>query len=111
MKESDTEGLANHSGSESCGGGGNIAAEALTGVRVGTVLSPEIALNVPGADHLLMSGRHHVAHRSGKRRNGPAGSETRCMRARNPYGSRESLCPASGDCPEVRTVNSKETRP
>ncbi len=33
MKESYDEGLANHIGPESCGGGSNAMAEALTGVR------------------------------------------------------------------------------
>jgi hypothetical protein len=44
MKESYDEGLANHIGSESCGGGSNAMAEALTGVRAGRVLSREILL-------------------------------------------------------------------
>ena len=44
MKESYDEGLANHIGPESCGGGSNAIAEALTGVRAGRVLSREILL-------------------------------------------------------------------
>lgn len=44
MKESYDEGLANHIGPESCGGGSNAMAEALTGVRAGRVLSREILL-------------------------------------------------------------------
>ena len=36
------EGLANHTGSESCGAGGNVGAEALTGVSAGRALSPEM---------------------------------------------------------------------
>ena len=42
MKEPHDEGLASHIGPESCGGGSNAAAEALTGVRAGQVLSREI---------------------------------------------------------------------
>ena len=42
MKESDVEGLATHDGPESCGGVGNGAIEALTGVRTSTVSSCEI---------------------------------------------------------------------
>ena len=42
MKEPYGEGLANHIGSESCGGGSNGTAEALTGVRAGQVLSREM---------------------------------------------------------------------
>ena len=45
MKESYGEGLATHIGSESCGGGSNAMAEALTGVHAGQVLSREILFN------------------------------------------------------------------
>jgi hypothetical protein len=38
MKESYDEGVANHIDPESCGGGSNAMAEALTGVRAGRVL-------------------------------------------------------------------------
>ncbi len=41
MKESYREGLASHSGPESCAGGGNIPGEALTGVHTGQLLSSE----------------------------------------------------------------------
>jgi len=41
MKESYREGLANHSGPESCAGDGNIPGEALTGVHTGQLLSSE----------------------------------------------------------------------
>ena len=42
MKESYGEGVANHSGPESCSGGSDARAEALTGVRAGRVLSREM---------------------------------------------------------------------
>ncbi len=42
MKEPYAEGLANHTGPESCGGGSDARVEALTGVRAGQVLSREI---------------------------------------------------------------------
>ena len=45
MKESYDEGLANHIGPESCGGGSNAMAEALTGVRAGRAVSREILVN------------------------------------------------------------------
>jgi hypothetical protein len=45
MKEPYGEGLANHTGPESCGDGSNVMAEALTGVSVGQVLSREILFN------------------------------------------------------------------
>lgn len=51
MKEPYDEGLASHIGPESCGGGSNAAAEALTGVRAGQVLSREMLL-FQGADEM-----------------------------------------------------------
>jgi RNA-directed DNA polymerase len=44
MKESYGEGVAIHTGPESCSGGSNVTAEALTGVRAGRVVSREILL-------------------------------------------------------------------
>jgi RNA-directed DNA polymerase len=44
MKESYVEGLATHSGPESCGDSREGMAEALTGVRAGRVLSRERSL-------------------------------------------------------------------
>jgi len=49
MKESCAEGLTTHSGPESCGHGREDVLEALTGVRVGRVLSRE-RNKAPGAD-------------------------------------------------------------
>jgi RNA-directed DNA polymerase len=51
MKEPYGEGVASHIGPESCGGGSNAAAEALTGVRAGQVLSREMLL-FQGADEV-----------------------------------------------------------
>jgi hypothetical protein len=48
MKEPYGEGLGCHTDPESCGGGGNAMAEALTGVRMGRVLSRE-SVRVQGA--------------------------------------------------------------
>ena len=45
MKEPYGEGLANHTGPESCGGGSNAMAEALTGECIGQVLSREMLIN------------------------------------------------------------------
>jgi len=49
MKEPYGEGRASHTGPESCGGGSNAMAEALTGVRMGRVLSRE-GVRVQGVD-------------------------------------------------------------
>ncbi len=51
MKEPYDEGLASHIGPESCGGGSNGTAEALTGVGAGQVWSREI-LGFQGADEM-----------------------------------------------------------
>ena len=60
MKVPHVEVLAKHSGPESCGGYGNIAAEALTGESVGGTLSSEnTAFRVPT---LLPDGEGHVSH-------------------------------------------------
>ena len=45
MKEPYGEGLAIHTGPESCGGDSNVMAEALTGVRAGQVWSREMLIN------------------------------------------------------------------
>jgi len=57
MKESYGEGVANHTGPESCVGFPQGGGEALTGVRAGQVLSREILLT-PGC---LRSGRRRKA--------------------------------------------------
>jgi hypothetical protein len=49
MKESYGEDIASHTGPESCVGGRKVAGEALTGVRMGWVLSRE-SIIYPGAD-------------------------------------------------------------
>ena len=75
MKESCSEGLANHTGPESCACSGNTLCEALTGVRAGEVLSSENCL-VPGADVLCLYGRQHSGSRHGETLGGPAESKT-----------------------------------
>jgi hypothetical protein len=67
MKESYGEGVANHTGPESCGYGSNVMAEALTGERAGRVLSREDLLksraltfwdNTEGNTGRVVSARH-----------------------------------------------------
>jgi len=53
----DSKGLANHTGPESCAGAGNRPGEALTGERVGRVLSREIA-QLRSADGVEMPEGH-----------------------------------------------------
>ena len=90
MKVPDSEGLATHTGPESCVATGNGRCEALTGERAGRVLSPEIGLLL-GADALRTRGRPHRRHRFGKVQADPAGSETPGMHRNIVYGTREAL--------------------
>mgnify|MGYP001237910366 CR=1 FL=1 len=59
MEESYGEGIASHTGPESCLYVGNVMLEALTGGNAGRVLSLESGVIVPGADVLLAYGRQH----------------------------------------------------
>jgi hypothetical protein len=95
MQESYVEGLATHSGPESCVVARKGKGEALTGVRAGRVLSR--ATNAPlrkqrahrGADVVGRDGRPYLRRRSGKTPRDPARSETLCMRGNTPHGNRE----------------------
>jgi hypothetical protein len=105
MKESNVESLASYSGPESCGGGGNITAEALTGGSAGVVWSPEIGGNVSSADRLIARGRQHAGKRQGELVSDSAGSETHGMHGHDLRGNRETLPPTLGDCTWVRAPN------
>ena len=85
-----SEGLATHTGPESCVATGNGRREALTGERAGRVLSPEIGLFL-GADALRTRGRLHRKHRFGEVPTDPAGSETPGMHGNIVSGTREAL--------------------
>ena len=94
MEVSYSEGLANHTGSESCAGVRKDVGEALTGVRAGWVLSREIHAPprggiLRGADAVEMSGRQHPRRRCGKTLRNPARSETPGMYASTSCGNRE----------------------
>ena len=88
MKESYGEGLAIHAGPESCADAGNRLREALTGVRIGRVLSRESRI-VRGADAVGESGRQHPAHRYREMCGNPARSEPLCMYGNTSCGNRE----------------------
>src|SRR6202521_4880081 len=75
MQKSYGEGLATHTGPESCGGARESIAEALTGVRAGQVYGRERDF-LRGADAVRRSGRHDSLHRYREMRRGPARSET-----------------------------------
>ena len=88
MKEPDGEGIANHTGPESCAGGRKSVGEALTGESAGRVLSSEI--NETGMPTLSECGEGHT-HGGVKRESpgDPAESETLRMRGSSMHGNRE----------------------
>ena len=88
MKESYGEGLARHTGPESCAGLRKVSGEALTGVHADQPLSCEI--NRSGVPTLLIEAEGNTDH--GVLREpweDPAQSKTLCMRGNSLYGNRE----------------------
>ena len=114
MKESYVEGLAAHSGPESCVAARKGRGEALTGVRAGRVLSRESNLclraDLRGADAVGEGGRPHWAHRYREMRRAPARSETPSMYGNTSRENREIPCPPVADGVAGRVGKSKDTR-
>ncbi len=73
------EGVATHSGPESCVGDPRGRSEALTGVRAGWVGEPRNVLLVRGADAFVASGRQHRGRRYRESFANPARSKSLCM--------------------------------
>lgn len=109
MKVSYVEGLATHSGPESCAGIGNDASEALTGGRVGWVLSRERE-SLWGADPIGEWGRPRQRERYREFPLGPARSETPGMHASTLYGNREIPRLPAKDGRAGRIGKSKDVR-
>ena len=65
MKESYGKGLANSPDPESCVAGREAAIEALTGAQAGRAIERRNH-GLPSADDVLIFGRQHSPHRSGK---------------------------------------------
>jgi RNA-directed DNA polymerase len=108
MKVSCGEGIASHTGPESCGDDRKVVVEALTGERAGRVLSPEILI-VRDADALMSCGRLYRPIRQREDREGPAGSKTPSTHRSISRGSRE--IPGLAPTPVgVRAVNLKRER-
>jgi len=99
MKEPYGEGLASHIGPESCGGGSNGAAEALTEVRAGQVLSREM-LFIPGCRQSGSVGRQHLAYRRRETRR-PCAVEDLSTYGNTLHGNGEILCSPLGEGPEA----------
>lgn len=109
MKESYGEGVATHTGPESCGAACKGDDEALTGVRAGQVFSRE-RHSLRGADAVRRSGRLHPPHRHREMRWDPARSETLCTYGNTSHENREILCPPTVDGAAGRVGKSKDAR-
>ena len=79
MKESYSEGLANHTGLGSYAGIREGAGGTLIEARAGWVWSREMATQNPGADVVMSNGRPHRLQRAPMLQKNPARSKTPCM--------------------------------
>ena len=109
MKESYVEGLATHSGPESCVAVREGSGEALTGVRAGRVFSRE-SCSLRGADAVRRSGRPHPVRRYRETLRDPARSETPCTYGNTSRENREIPCPPAADGAAGRVGKSKDPR-
>ena len=110
MKVPDGEGVANHTGPESCVYIRKDMGEALTGDVRAVLLSRERYGKLRGADAVHKSGRQHRLCRYRERWPDPAWSKTPCTHGSSTRGNREVPRLASGDGPEVRAVNPEGVR-
>src|SRR5215467_10091707 len=116
MKVSYVEDLANHNGPESCGAAREGGVEALTGGRIGRVLSREIHALLRkqqvlwDADAVENVGRQYRVHRHGKVYQDPARSETPCMYASTLLGNREIPRLSAAERTAGRVGKSKDIR-
>jgi hypothetical protein len=116
MEVSYGEGLAIHTGSESCIGTRKDAGEALTGVRTGQPLSREIETPprrrwlLRSADAVEMSGRQNRKRRYRETLLDSARSETLRMYASTLSGNREILCLSVREETPDRIGKSKDAR-
>jgi len=109
MKVPYGEGVAIHTGPESCGDAREVMAEALTGDCVGQVLSRE-RLVLQDADDVNKYGRQHSPLRYRERWTDPAWSETLGMHKSLSHGNREIPQPIPENGTGVRAENPKGTR-
>ena len=105
MRESYGEGLATHTGPESCAA----VREALTGVRAGRVFSRERTL-LRDADAVEEGGRPHPGRRFRKTPGSPARSETPSMSGNTSRENRESPWLPVADGAAGRIGKSKDVR-
>jgi len=109
MKESYGEGLATHTGPESCGATCEGGIEALTGARAGWVWSRETTF-LRDADAVEVSGRLYPLHRYREMRQGPARSETPSTYGNTSHENREVPCSLAEDGTAGRVGKSKDVR-
>jgi hypothetical protein len=110
MQESYGEGVATHTGPESCGGVRKGTGEALTGGGAGRVLSREIHEPLRGADAVEESGRPHRLCRYREAQADPARSETPGMRSITSHGNREIPRSSVAEGAPDRIGKSKDVR-
>ena len=89
MKESDVEDLASHNGPESWGSARKDGVQALTGARVGWVMSREIRSRVPTTSPGAEGNTGRRVNR--ECRTDPARSKTPCMHGTSTRENREIL--------------------
>ena len=109
MKESYGEGLATHTGPESCGAARKGGVEALTGVRAGRVWSRESCF-LRGADAVEGCGRQHPGRRYREAFRDPARSKTPGTHGNTMRGNREIPCLPEMDGSSGRAGKSKDAR-
>ena len=109
MQESYGEGLATHTGLESCGDVRKGGAEASTEARAGQVFSRE-RTSLRGADAVVTSGRPHSGCRYRETFRDPARSETLCTLGNIMRGNREVLELSAGDGTADRVGKPKGVR-
>ena len=109
MQESYGEGLATHTGLESCGDVREGVTEASTEERAGQVFSRERTL-LQGADAVGTGGRPHLVRRYRETCQDPARSETLCTLGNTMRGNREVLELSAGDGPADRVGKPKGVR-
>jgi RNA-directed DNA polymerase len=109
MQESYGEGLATHTGPESCVGARKGVGEALTGERTDRVFSRETKI-LRDADAVEVSGRPHPGRRHRETRRSPARSETPCMSGHTSRENRESPWSPVVDGTAGRVGKSKDLR-
>ena len=109
MKESYGEGVASHTGPESCAAVREGGSEALTGEGAGRVLSRETN-SLRDADAVEEGGRPHPARRYRETRWSPARSETPSMSGHTSRENRESPCLPVADGAAGRVGKSMDVR-